>query len=185
METVVKIRSNLADKIMQGLGLALMVGVSLYLIIGWSSFPDKVPMHYGAAGEIDRWGGKGEILFLVVLWWIMYLVISAVERFPQIWNTGVKGDGCKSGQVYRTLKYATVVSLKLIVTADFAYMIVNITLCRPLGGWFTPVFLVLVFEIWPLDHIAGAVPVMCERDVHLQKCTSPHFPYPLKIFCGF
>ena len=49
METVVKIRSNLADKIMQGLGLALMVGVSLYLIIGWSSFPDKVPMHYGAA----------------------------------------------------------------------------------------------------------------------------------------
>lgn len=31
METVVKIRSNLADKIMQGLGLALMVGVSLYL----------------------------------------------------------------------------------------------------------------------------------------------------------
>ena len=78
METVVKIRSNLADKIMQGLGLALMVGVSLYLIIGWSSFPDKVPMQYGAAGEIDRWGGKGEILFLVVLWWIMYLVISAV-----------------------------------------------------------------------------------------------------------
>lgn len=144
METVVKIRSNLADKIMQGLGLALMVGVSLYLIIGWSSFPDKVPMHYGAAGEIDRWGGKGEILFLVVLWWIMYLVISAVERFPQIWNTGVKVTAANQARVYRTLKYM-VVSLKLIVTADFAYMIVNITLCRPLGGWFTPVFLVLVF----------------------------------------
>ena len=79
METVVKIRSNLADKIMQGLGLALMVGVSLYLIIGRPPFAVKLPMHYGAAGEIDRWGGKGEILFLVVLWWIMYLVISAVE----------------------------------------------------------------------------------------------------------
>ena len=139
-----KIKNSAADIIMEVLGLIMLIGTPLYLFISWPSIPDKLPMHYNFAGEIDRWGGKGEILFLVVLWWIMYLVISAVERFPQIWNTGVKVTAANQARVYRTLKYM-VVSLKLIVTADFAYMIVNITLCRPLGGWFTPVFLVLVF----------------------------------------
>ena len=100
-----KTKPSKTDRILEALGWIMLIGTLMYLIIGWSSFPDKVPMHYGAAGEIDRWGGKGEILFLVVLWWIMYLVISAVERSPQIWNTGVKVTAANQARVYRTLKY--------------------------------------------------------------------------------
>ena len=58
-----KIKPTAADVIMEILSLVLMIGVSLYIFIRWSSIPDKIPMHYNFAGEIDRWGGKGELLF--------------------------------------------------------------------------------------------------------------------------
>ena len=85
-----KIKNSPADIIMEILGLIMLIGTPLYLLIRWSSIPDKLPMHYNFAGEIDRWGGKGEILFLVVMVWILYLMISLVEHFPSIWNTGVQ-----------------------------------------------------------------------------------------------
>lgn len=141
---VARIRSGLADKILQILCLAQMVGVTVYLIAGWTSFPDQVPMHYGGSGEIDRLGGKGEMLLLILLWWGMYLVISLIERFPQVWNTGVKVTPENQERVYRLLKYM-LVTLKLIMTTFFSALIVNITLCRPLGWWYTPAFVVLVF----------------------------------------
>ena len=144
MDGKIQIRHTVPDRILEAGSLLLTAGTTLYLLIGWDSFPERIPAHYNAAGEIDRWGSKSELIFLPVLMWVFYIGLSLLQRFPQIWNTGVKVTAANQARVYRTLKYM-VVSLKLIVTADFAYMIVNITLCRPLGGWFTPVFLVLVF----------------------------------------
>ncbi len=140
----VRMRSSLADRIMQIICLVLMAGVTIYLIAGWTSFPDQIPMHYGGSGEIDRWGGKGEIILLILLWWGMYLVLSAIERFPQVWNTGVKVTPQNQERVYRTLKYM-LVTLKLLMTTFFSILIIYITLCRPLGGWYTPAFVAAVF----------------------------------------
>ena len=46
--------------------------------------PDKVPMHYNAAGEIDRWGSKYEQLIfpitIIILAFIMYLFIHFYEK---------------------------------------------------------------------------------------------------------
>ena len=55
-----KIKNSAADIIMEVLGLIMLIGTPLYLFISWPSIPDKLPMHYNFAGEIDRWGGKGE-----------------------------------------------------------------------------------------------------------------------------
>ena len=79
-----KIKNSAADIIMEVLGLIMLIGTPLYLFISWPSIPDKLPMHYNFAGEIDRWGGKGEILFIVVMSWILYLMISLVECFPSV-----------------------------------------------------------------------------------------------------
>lgn len=53
-----KIKNSAADIIMEVLGLIMLIGTPLYLFISWPSIPDKLPMHYNFAGEIDRWGGK-------------------------------------------------------------------------------------------------------------------------------
>ena len=138
-----KIKNSLADIIMEVLGQVMLIGTPLYLVIRWPSIPDKLPMHYNFAGEIDRWGGKGEILFLVVMVWILYLMISLVEHFPSVWNTGVQVTLENRMRVYRTLKYM-VKTLKLAMTLVFTFLIFNTVAGTPLPGWFTVVYVILI-----------------------------------------
>ena len=138
-----KIKNSPADIIMEVLGLVMLIGTPLYLVIRWPSIPDKLPMHYNFAGEIDRWGGKGEVLFLVVMVWILYLMISLVEHFPSVWNTGVQVTPENRMRVYRTLKYM-VKTLKLAMTLVFTFLIFNTVAGTPLPGWFTVVHMILI-----------------------------------------
>lgn len=34
-------------------------------------------------------GKKSEMLLLPVMAWLLYLLLTVIERFPKIWNTGV------------------------------------------------------------------------------------------------
>ena len=139
-----KTENTRADRILDLLGWILLIGTLAYLILGWSSFPDQIPMHYNGAGEIDRWGGKGEIVFIEVMMWILYLGIGVVEKYPQIWNTGVEVTAKNKEKVYRTLKYM-LKTLKFLTALIFAYLIVNSLQSVPLPGWFTPAVMILVF----------------------------------------
>ena len=139
-----KTENTRADRILDLLGWILLIGTLAYLILGWSSFPDQIPMHYNGAGEIDRWGGKGEIIFIEVMMWILYLGIGVVEKYPQIWNTGVEVTVKNKEKVYRTLKYM-LKTLKFLTALIFAYLIVNSLQSAPLPGWFTPAVMILVF----------------------------------------
>ena len=130
-----KIKPTAADVIMEILSLVLMIGVSLYIFIRWSSIPDKIPMHYNFAGEIDRWGGKGELLFLIAIAWGIWLLITVTERFPKFWNTGVEVTEKNREHVYRTLKYM-VKTMKLIIVIIFTYLILHTLTVRNLPGWF-------------------------------------------------
>lgn len=49
-----KIRRTIPDWILEGISLLVIIGTTFYLIAGWNSFPDRIPVHYNAAGEIDR-----------------------------------------------------------------------------------------------------------------------------------
>ena len=139
-----KIENTKADRILDLIGWIMLIGTLAYLILGWSSFPDQIPMHYNGAGEIDRWGGKGEIIIIEVVMWILYLGIGLVEKYPQIWNTGVEVTPQNKERVYRILKYM-LKTLKTLTALIFAYLIVNSLQGTPLPGWFTPVTLILVF----------------------------------------
>ena len=139
-----KTENTRADRILDLLGWILLIGTLAYLILGWSSFPDQIPMHYNGAGGIDRWGGKGEIIFIEVMMWILYLGIGVVEKYPQIWNTGVEVTAKNKEKVYRTLKYM-LKTLKFLTALIFAYLIVNSLQSAPLPGWFTPAVMILVF----------------------------------------
>ena len=139
-----KTENTRADRILDLLGWILLIGTLVYLILGWPSFPDQIPMHYNGAGEIDRWGGKGEIIFIEVMMWILYLGIGVVEKYPQIWNTGVEVTVKNKEKVYRTLKYM-LKTLKFLTALIFAYLIVNSLQSAPLPGWFTPAVMILIF----------------------------------------
>ena len=140
----IKIRRTIPDRVLEGLSLLGMAGTTLYLIVCWDSFPDRIPAHHNAAGEIDRWGGKGELLFLPVMMWILYIGITLIQRFPQIWNTGVQVTPVNGARVYRTLMYM-VKTLKLIITAGLSFLSIFGVTGKNLPVWFLPVFLGVTF----------------------------------------
>lgn len=137
-----KIKNNKIDILIEVLCLIMLIGTVLYLIVRWSSLPSELPMHYNAAGEIDRWGGKGELVIMPVIMCFTYFLITIVERFPQIWNTGVKVTPLNCVRVYRTLKYM-LSTLKLLCVGIFAFLTVYSMSATPLPIWFTAAYIVL------------------------------------------
>ena len=54
-----------------------LVGTAVALLF----MPDVVPMHYNAAGEIDRWGSKYENLLLPLIVLLLALFVTLLIRF--------------------------------------------------------------------------------------------------------
>ena len=139
-----KTKPSKTDRILEALGWIMLIGTLMYLIIGWSSFPDQIPAHYNAAGEIDRYGSKWEIVFIEAVMWLLYLGIGPLEKYPEIWNTGVKVTPANREKVYCTLRYF-IKTLKLSTTLIFAFLVITSLQGSHLPGWFTPASLFLVF----------------------------------------
>ena len=139
-----KLKNNKIDWIIEIMCLTLLIGLTAYLIFHWGSIPDKIPAHYDWEGNIDRWGNKSDLIFLPMMSWFLYLLITGLQQVPLVWNTGVKITEENEERVYRTLKYM-LETLKLIVVADLTYITVNSLMGKSLSGWFTMIVLVAVF----------------------------------------
>lgn len=152
-----KVRNNKFDYIMEAVCLILLIGLTLYLSINWGNIPNKIPAHYDLAGNIDRWGKKAEILIVPIMSWFLYLMITALEQVPMIWNTGVQVTEENKRRVYRVLKYM-IKSMKLLMVAAFSYLTFNSISGKPLSGWFTLISLGIIFGdlffwIWRLFKV--------------------------------
>lgn len=139
-----KLKKNKYEILVEIICLILLIGVLIYLFLNWNSIPDKIPGHYNATGEIDRIGSKKELLVLPIVSWLMYLGMTVLEKFPQVWNTGVTVTEENKERVYRVLKNM-LSTMKLIMVAVFVYLTINSSQEKSLPVLFLPVFLTLMF----------------------------------------
>ena len=144
MDKSIKIERNALDVLEAIVSLSCLVGVSLYLILAWSTIPAQIPAHYNAAGEVNRWGSKSELIILPIISWLIYGMITLIERFPQAWNTGVRVTEENRAVVYRLLKNM-IACVKMITLSIFSCLTVLSSLARNLPMWFLLAFLVLLF----------------------------------------
>ena len=144
MDEPIKIERNALDVLEAIVSLSCLVGVSLYLILAWSTIPAQIPAHYNAAGEVNRWGSKSELIILPIISWLIYGMITLIERFPQAWNTGVRVTEENRAVVYRLLKNM-IACVKMITLSIFSCLTVLSSLARSLPVWFLLAFLVLLF----------------------------------------
>ena len=74
--------------------LAIALIPFVYLIYIWNRLPEKVPMHWNGAGEIDRYGDKKELvvmLFMLVgITYIIFFVIPFIDPKQKLQNIGNK-----------------------------------------------------------------------------------------------
>lgn len=139
-----KIKKTKLDIIIEVICLFMLSGITLYLIFNWASMPDKIPMHYDIAGEVDRWGNKSELIFLPVISWIMYIFITIMEKFPKFWNTGVQVTEENAQRVYHILK-SMIKTTKLFTVVLFSYMTICSASAKNLSSWFLLISMVTVF----------------------------------------
>ena len=139
-----KIKNTKIDWIIEIVCLLLLGGITLYLILNWSFMPDKIPMHYNIAGEIDRWGKKTEIIFIPVVSWLLYGFITLMEQFPKTWNTGVQVTEENAPRVYRVLK-SMVKTTKLFMVIMFFYITICSITAQSMSPWALLIEMVVIF----------------------------------------
>lgn len=84
-------RKHSLDKLMNRLSLLLLLGTAVFLAAYWRRIPEEVPMHFNAAGEINRWGSKWWLLMLPVITWLVYGFLTVAEQIFGICGNGAKG----------------------------------------------------------------------------------------------
>lgn len=139
-----QIRKNKYDVLTNMICLIVLLGTAAYINMVWVNIPDKIPAHYNAAGVVDRWGNKGELLITLFAGWIIFIGLTVLERFPQVWNTGVAVTKENKEAIYRILKNL-LNTVKLFIVIMFTFLTVNSSLGENLTVWFLPVTMILLF----------------------------------------
>ena len=140
----IRLPYTLVQMIMEGASLVGFVGAMLYLAAIWRGIPAQIPTNYDAAGVANAMGGKGSLIFLMAVNAATYLTMTAVGFFPGVWNTPVRLTPENTVPVLsRTRSFLCLI--KLYVVAMFGYIAVAMARSQPLGAWFLPVTLILMF----------------------------------------
>jgi uncharacterized membrane protein len=86
----IPLQVSFLDKILIGVGAAIIVATWIY--IGWiyKQLPDIVPTHYNFKGEVDGYGGKSTLIVLQVVATLLFVGLHMLNKFPHIFNYPVK-----------------------------------------------------------------------------------------------
>ncbi len=125
------------------LAAAALIGMIVHIVLLYGAAPDTVPTHYGADGAADAEGGKGGMMVLPIMTAMMYGIFTLLEFFPSSWNVlSVHSDRWE--EMYRATR-TLLILVKLELIALFWYISAMALLTAPLGAFFLPVTLAVVF----------------------------------------
>lgn len=137
-------KSNKFDLIANMASIVILLAATIFVLIRWSDLPEQIPSHYNFKGEPNAYGGKGTLIFEMIMGWVMVLTFLIIGKLPQVWNTGVERTPANEAVINRIVKDMISV-MELILAMLFAYMMITPVLGIRMGKWFMPLFLVLIF----------------------------------------
>jgi len=98
-----------SDRLVEIVGILLLVGLWSFSLYCLAELPDTVPMHFNFSGEPDRYGSKKTILILPILGTLIYALLTFLCKFPHIFNYTVSITTENAARQYiiaiRTLRY--------------------------------------------------------------------------------
>ncbi len=147
--TRVRVPLSALDWLTEGIALAALLSLVAMLISDYPDLPEKVPSHFAADGTPDGWSGRGMVLLLPAVAGVVYLLLTVLSRFPQIYNYPFRvAPGTERAHFAAARRL--VIRLKAAIVLVFGY-ITWATIqtahgeATGLGLWFAPVFLLLIF----------------------------------------
>lgn len=144
----IKIELTNFDKLLEGAAFIGMLATLIIPIIYWNSLPQKMPMHFNAAGEPDAFGEKIYVWILPAVSLFTYLLMTFINKNPKNFNYPVKITPSNAESKYRN---ALMMNrwLKAIIMFLLAYMIfmgiqVGLGNSVGMGNYFVYVFIAIV-----------------------------------------
>lgn len=127
--------------------MSLLVGTLTVLlpIMFWSKIPDEIPMHYNAAGVVDKWSDKSS---LILLFFVVLMLIGVMSIAVYVVRINMESKYSKEVEKSTMrIAYPIIVILNLVVQVMFAYITFCTVTCRALGSMFLPGFLIAIFVL--------------------------------------
>jgi hypothetical protein len=128
--------------------LATFVGTIAYLISSWTIIPSEVPAHYNAAGEVDRWGSKGEIIILPLIALLMWIGLTVLEKFPHVYNyMNLTVDNARAQYLNGRLLVNVLKNECVLLFSYLTWRGIQVAIGKhdSLGPWTSSVFLLIIF----------------------------------------
>lgn len=105
------------NKILSRIVWPIIMAPAVYLTMLWKQIPEKVPMHFDLHGNVDRYGSKRELLYLIigltVLSVVVYLLIANSYRIDPKKNAGQNKERMQRIAFYVTT-YLSVIFIMVI-----------------------------------------------------------------------
>lgn len=130
------------------IGYSIFIGALIYVFITFPSLSGEIPVHFGAGGEVNRYGSPFEILILLVIPVFMIPMLEALERFPEMHNYPRRMDESNVREFYLNSRKMLNFSKNacLIIFAIVFIEIINYGLdgTSTFGAFLLPLILILV-----------------------------------------
>lgn len=142
----IKLPKTKSEWVWDIIGYTVFLGSIIFLIYHWNELPDRVPAHYNAVGEVDRWGSKMELLILPAIGVIMGVMMQVLEKFPEVHNYPERLNE-NNAKAFYLVSRKLLNQIKNICFMIFAFILfesASIALEKSdgFGVWFLPVVLV-------------------------------------------
>jgi uncharacterized membrane protein len=129
--------------------LVLTWAATVYVIYGPHPLPDRIPVHFDAAGSSNGWGSPAMLWLLPIMATVIYLLMTVVARFPSAFNFPVRVTRQNRPRL-EALALAMIAWLRAEVVCLFAWIqYTTLEFARQgqgrLSPWFLPLSLVAVF----------------------------------------
>ncbi len=135
---------NKFDLIANIASIVILLAATIFVLLHWSDLPEQIPSHYNSKGEPNAYGGKGTLIFMMIVNWAVLLTMIIVGNLPQIWNTGVERTPANEAVINRIVRDMLSV-MEISMAVLFGYMLIIPTVGANMGIWFLPLFLALIF----------------------------------------
>lgn len=160
-----KINATAPLKIINYLVYLIPFFITVGIIVFWNKIPEQIPYHWNGAGEIDDFGGRGVLIFLLfmilIIMAIQALLVFAVPHLSSRENLFEKKAAAATDEDYiKGINYILylISGIALACEVMFAYIIICGALNAELGVWFLPAVAVIlcapiVFFLWKLSRL--------------------------------
>jgi uncharacterized membrane protein len=147
----IKLKLTSHDYVIEFIGLSFLIILIAIPILYYNQLPDRIPIHFNAAGNPDGFGEKPSLFILPAIGLLMYFLLTVLTAFPHIYNFPVAITPENAEIQYRlATRLMRILKTVIIILFSFiGWMSVRTAVgnASGLGKMFLPAFLFITFGV--------------------------------------